>query len=252
MEDMEYIEKSEKPDDKIEDIAELAQIEDIEPGPVIARDEDKVSLSPKADEVFRGLWASLFYSGRTVGKSVLICSADRGEGASTVACGLALAGSTPAGGARVALVDLNLRNPALHRMLDVPLSPGIGEIVIGGRAAESAARRVNTSLDLYSIGELGSHRLEVLRSPRLREFLSVLRDGYDHVLVDVASVNAHPDAQVLAGLVRDVVLVAYTDRTPREAAAQAQKRLESGGGRLVGLVLNLRKYPIPRFLYRRV
>ncbi len=212
----------------------------------------KAFLSAQAEDIFRGLWASLFYSGRTVGKSVLLCAADRREGATTIACGLALAGSTPAGADRVALVDLNLREPDIHRMIGARQSPGVAEIIADGTAPESAAQRINSGLDVYAIGDGGQRRLEVLRSDRLAEFLATLCDGYDRVLVDVASVNHYPDAQILAGAVKDVVLVAHTDHTPREAVAQAKKRLEAGSGRLAGLVLNLRTYPIPRFLYKRV
>lgn len=204
------------------------------------------------EEVFRRLWASLFYSGRSVGKTVMVCSADEGEGASSMICGLALAGSTPAGAARVALVDFNLRDPAVHRLMAVGQAPGVSEILVDSLAAESAAQRVNTSLDVYAVGNAKGRLLDVLRSNTLETFLSTLAEGYDHVLVDAAPVNLYPDAQVLAGVVKDVVLVAHTDRTPREAVAQAKKRLEASGGRVVGLVLNMRTYPIPGFLYRRV
>jgi len=210
------------------------------------------SMHPRADETFRGLWASLFYSKRTSGRCVLICSADRGEGASTVAAALALAGSTPAGVARVALVDLNLRRPALHALLGMASSPGMAEVATGACPLESVVQSVSPGLDLYAAGNVSKRALDVLRSGQLPALLATLAQAYDHVLVDVASVNQFPDAQVLAGILKDVVLVAHTERTPREAVAQAKKRLEAGGGRVVGLVLNLRTFPIPRFLYRRV
>lgn len=210
------------------------------------------ALKPQAWEIFRELWASLFYSGRMKGKSSLICSADRREGASTIACGLALAGTVPSGEGRVALVDCNLRNPALHEMLNMQESPGVGEILLDGLAPRAAVQRVNDALDLYAIGYGRRRILDILRSGTLAGFLSALSKKYEQVLVDVAAVNHFPDAQVLAGVVENVVLVAHTEQTPREAVAQAKKRLEAGGGKVVGLVLNLRTYPIPRFLYRRV
>jgi Mrp family chromosome partitioning ATPase len=137
-------------------------------------------------------------------------------------------------------------------MLNLEQSPGIGEIIVDGLAPESAAQRLNASLDVYTAGKIDDRALEILRSNALGNFLNILSDGYDHVLVDVAPVNHFPDAQVLVGMLKDVVLVAHTDRTPREAVAQAKKRLESGGGKIAGLVLNLRTYPIPKFLYKRV
>jgi capsular exopolysaccharide synthesis family protein len=211
-----------------------------------------VNLAPKAEEVFRGLWASLYYSGRGVGKSIMVCSADCGEGASTVACGLALAGSAPNGTDRVALVDFNLRKPSLHRLLRANQSPGVCQVLSGQLAPESAAQRVNVVLDFYAAGEPAQRGAELLRGPAISDFLATLADGYDHVLVDAPAVNRFPDAGVLAGIVKDVVLVAHAERTPREAVAAAKKHLESAGARLVGVVLNQRTYPIPSFLYRRV
>jgi Mrp family chromosome partitioning ATPase len=210
------------------------------------------TLEGAAEEIFRGMWASLFYSGRVTGKGVVICSASRQEGASTIATGLALAGSSPTGIARMALVDFNLRDPAIHDLLGLKGAPGVAEVIAEGLGPEVAAQKVAPALDFYAAGNVGDRILNVLRSEGLSRFLSVLSQGYDHVLIDAPAANHYPDAQVLAGVVKNVVLVAHTERTPREAVAQARKRLEAFGGKVVGLVLNLRSYPIPRFLYGRV
>ena len=210
------------------------------------------SLKPRAAEAFRQLWASLFYSGRMTGKSVLVCSAGRHEGASTIASGLALAGGEPGGVARVALVDLNFRNPSLHGLLGLAQSPGIGEILLNGTSIEEAAKTVNENLDVYTVGNVESRVLGILKNDKLAKFVSQLENTYDNIVIDVAAVNHFPDAQVLAGVVKNTVLVAHTEQTPREVVAEAKKRIEASGGALVGLVLNLRSYPIPRFLYRRV
>jgi len=212
----------------------------------------KARLKHKAEDVFRGLWASLFLSGPSAGKSVLICSADRKEGASTMACGLALAGSEPAGIARVALVDMNVRQPKLAHMLRCNSGPGVGDVVLKGHPAEEAAQAVNAGLDLYTAGDVGDRVLELLKSDALGRFLHTIAEQYDHVVVDCAAANQYADAQVLAGRVGSVMLVARSNATPREAVALAKKRIESGGGKVAGVVLNMRKYPVPKFLYKRV
>jgi Mrp family chromosome partitioning ATPase len=150
------------------------------------------------------------------------------------------------------LVDFNLRKPSLHRLLRANQSPGVCQVLSGQLAPESAAQRVNVVLDFYAAGEPAQRGAELLRGPAISDFLATLADGYDHVLVDAPAVNRFPDAGVLAGIVKDVVLVAHAERTPREAVAAAKKHLESAGARLVGVVLNQRTYPIPSFLYRRV
>jgi capsular exopolysaccharide synthesis family protein len=220
---------------------------------VVSNDQPtRATLKSKSAEIFSSLWASLFYSGRVTGKNVLFCSSDRQEGATTIAAALAVAGSTPSGAARVALVDFNLRNPMIHKLLRLKPAPGISEIITDSLDPASVAQRVSSGLDVYVAGEAAERSLELLRSPTVGDFLQALQEGYDHVLVDVAAANHFPDAQVLAGKVREVVLVLRTEQTPREAVAQAKKRLEAGGGKLVGLVMNLRTYPIPQFLYKRV
>jgi capsular exopolysaccharide synthesis family protein len=212
----------------------------------------KAHLDGKSEEIFRGMWASLFYSGRTTGKTVLISSAARKEGTSTVACGLALSGSGPAGGARVALVDFNLRNPALHKILGLAQSPGVADVLVKGQDIESAAKAVNDNLDVYTVGDIGKQSLGLLRSEVVEKFFAQLAEKYDYVLVDSAATNHFPDSQVLAGVLKEVVLVVHSDLTPREAVSQAKKRILSGGGKLAGLVMNMRTYPIPKFLYNRV
>ena len=137
-------------------------------------------------------------------------------------------------------------------MLNLPAGPGIGQVIADSLALKSACRSVNASLDVYPAGQVAHRALEVLRSDALSQCFHTLEANYDYVLIDTAPVNLFPDAQVLAGVVKDVVLVAHTDQTPREAVAQAKKRLEAGGGKLAGVVLNLRTYPIPKFLYQRI
>ncbi|MCE5327562.1 MAG: CpsD/CapB family tyrosine-protein kinase [Planctomycetaceae bacterium] len=212
----------------------------------------RVALKGDAQEIFHSLWASLFFSGRSVGKSVMVCSIGQQEGATTVASALALAGSVPAGNERVALVDLNFRSPALHEVMGLEQNLGVSEMVLDGVAPEIAAQSVTPGLDVFAAGGGSQRFLEILRSDALRGVLASLAAKYDRVVVDVPAANAYPDAQMVAAIVKDVVLVVRADQTPREAVAMAKKRIEGAGGRVAGVILNMRMYPIPKFLYNRV
>jgi len=210
----------------------------------------RASLSAPARDAFGGLWASLFFAGRPHGKTLMLC-APGGEGASTVSAGLALAGSDAVGSGRIALIDLNVRSPALQRIFRLEQGPGIGEIIVDGADWSSAARRVNPALDVFTAGAVSGRTLDLLGGDKIEEFLRAVSERYDHVLLDVAAANHFPDAQVLAGVAGEAVLVVRAGQTPREAVGAAKRRIEAGGGSVIGLVLNLRTYPIPRFLYRR-
>ena len=86
----------------------------------------------------------------------------------------------------------------------------------------------------------------------VRSFFQELSEHYENVIVDSAPINRYPDAQVLAGIIGQAALVVRANHTSREAVAQARKNLEAGGGKVVGVILNKRTYPIPGFLYRRL
>ncbi|MBN1555193.1 MAG: CpsD/CapB family tyrosine-protein kinase [Phycisphaerae bacterium] len=221
-------------------------------GPVISSATRGAKLAPRSSDMFHGMWASIFYSGRTTGKMVLVTSAARREGVSTIACGLGLTDSDVEGSPRVALVDFNLRNPAIHRMLGLREGPGLVEALADGLSPAEGAQKVNRNLDVFTVGAIGSRSLEVLRSDAVETFFAQLDEIYDYILVDSAAANHYPDAQVLGGVLKDVVIVVHSDFTPREAVAQAKKRIEAGGGRVAGIVLNMRTFPIPNFLYRIV
>ncbi|MBN1942308.1 MAG: CpsD/CapB family tyrosine-protein kinase [Phycisphaerae bacterium] len=220
--------------------------------PVLAASPRGARLPGRASDLFHGMWASIFYSGRTSGKTVLLTSAARREGVSTIACGLGLTDSDVEGSPRVALVDFNLRNPSIHTILGLREGPGLVEALADGLSPAEGAQKVNRNLDVFTVGAIGSRSLEVLRSDAVEKFFAQLDEIYDYVLVDSAAANHYPDAQVLGGVLKDVVLVVHSDLTPREAVAQAKKRIEAGGGRVVGIVLNMRTFPIPNFLYRIV
>ena len=220
------------------------------------------SLSVRADERFRSLWASLFYTPQPAPRIVMICSPNYDEGASTVAVATALAGgegtltnsanAADTSPGRVALVDFNLRSSAVDKKLKLPAGPGLSDILAGGIELSDTLRRVGPGLlDVVTAGTQGGQLLELLRVDRIRGLFKELMDRYEQVVIDAAPVNPYPDAQVLAELVDGIVLVAHCQHTSREALLLARKRLEAGRGKILGVVLNMRTYPIPRFVYQR-
>ena len=95
-------------------------------------------LAPKAENVFRGLWASVFYAPPNPPKSVLVCSTNPKEGATAVACGLALAGVGRSEGVSVALVDLNLRSPGVDKRLGLSNGAGASDVLTGAAGLDEA------------------------------------------------------------------------------------------------------------------
>lgn len=88
-------------------------------------------------------------------------------------------------------------------------------------------------------------------SPQLLQAgIKALRRNFDHILLDCPALQTSTDALILASLVDGVVLVAEAEETTKEQVTWAMSAIEKAGGKVIGFVLNKRRYPIPSFVYR--
>ncbi len=235
--------------------------EDIALGVASAREKQaevdqpaSVSIEPRAAESLAQLWGSLFLSPeRTAPKSIVVASAEPGEGTTQIAAALALTGSLSEHGLRIALVDFNVGRPAVAGLLGLAPSPGVAEVIAGQATLESAIVQATApGLDILPAGQADHNSLPLLRSERVGEVIRTLTENHDHVIIDTPAVNRHATAQALVGFTDGVLLVVKAGVTRRESVAETKKRIEHAQGKVIGVVLNQREFPIPGFLYRRL
>jgi capsular exopolysaccharide synthesis family protein len=212
-------------------------------------------VNPKSQDDLGQLWGNVFFSADSPApKAVVVTSARRRDGATQIASALSLLGAAANRELNIALVDFNLRHPAVAEVMGLPVEPGLTDVLDGRASLETAMRSVSLAgggrLHVLTSGSLADQPLGLIKSRQVQSLISQLIDRFDHVILDVASANQYPDAQVLGSLVDGVLLVVKSGATPRETVAEAKKRLDLAGVRCLGLVLNQRMDPIPALLYR--
>lgn len=211
----------------------------------------KASVRLAAQPAFDGIWSAVFAESNPSVRRVLFTAAGRREGVSTLVAGAALTGARIQTTRPVSLLDLNLRYPQLASLFGAPTGPGLADVLADRATLEQVACPVaGSTLVLYPGGGADA-ALPLKAGARLGALMPTLSRADGYVLCDCAAVNLYPDAQILAPLFDGVVLVAEAGATRRESLAEAKRRIELGGGRVIGVVLNKRRYPVPRFLYRR-
>jgi Mrp family chromosome partitioning ATPase len=82
--------------------------------------------------------------------------------------------------------------------------------------------------------------------------VDALRVSFDNILIDCRSLKDSTDAAMLASLVDGVVIVVDAGDSRRDEIVNAQRTIETAGGKFLGFVLNQRRYPVPEWLYRRL
>ncbi|MCT1458270.1 polysaccharide biosynthesis tyrosine autokinase [Aestuariimicrobium sp. p3-SID1156] len=168
--------------------------------------------------------------------SIVVSSANPGEGKSTVASNIArlLALS----GQQVTVVDCDLRRPTQSTIFGVDPGIGLSQVLVGDVNLEDAVVETGVSgLRLLPAGRIPPNPSELLGSQRMVDLLEELRRT-QMVIIDAPPMLAVTDASVLSAVTDGVLLVAVGGRTEREHVRVCAEQLGMVGGALLGTVLN--------------
>jgi capsular exopolysaccharide synthesis family protein len=193
--------------------------------------------SPHA-EAYRVLRTNLLFS-RKEGdlRTITVVSGGAGEGKSTTIFNLATVFAQ--NGARVLLVDSDLRRPSLHKLLNVSNSLGLTNFLLKQNTIEEVIQTTGLpTLHFLPSGKLPSSSLGVLNSTQMREFIQQARERYDFVFFDSPPIMGVSDASVLASEVDIALLVIQYRKYPQVMTQRAKQMVEKVGGNLLGVVLN--------------
>jgi capsular exopolysaccharide synthesis family protein len=194
--------------------------------------------SPLA-ESFRALRTGVYVAGLTSPiRKLMITSGRPSEGKSFVAANLAV--SLAQTGARVILVDCDLRRPCQHHMFDLPLDPGFTNLVINpDLKVEDVLQPTEVeTLQVISCGIIPPNPAELIGSKRAAEVMDLIADQADLVIFDTPPAATVTDALVIAPRVDAVIQVVLSGATRIDVVRRCKILLERNGARLLGPVLN--------------
>jgi polysaccharide biosynthesis transport protein len=204
-------------------------------------------------EAFRSLRTSLvFTSGAGDGARVVaVTSSQPLEGKTTTACNVAAA--LALGGARVLLVDADMRRPGLHKAMGMQNGLGLSHLLVGqARVRDAVQRTSEPNLFVITAGVTPPNPSELLASERMRAFVRNLAAGpFDWVIIDTPPVLAVTDSVILAQMVSGVIFVFGAEMTRRVHAERALETLAPSHSRIIGAVLNRVDFEANKYYYSR-
>lgn len=190
-------------------------------------------------------------SGKAI-QTIMIAGAVNNEGCSTVAVNLA---ETMAknGSLNVCLIDANLRRPALHEAFQSENSFGLTDIILKGKTVAEVMKKTKfPNLSVILSGKNSAEPASIFEAHKMKEFILNLKESFDYIIFDSAPVNAYPDAQFLATRMDGVIFVVRAEKTRWEVVYKAKERVQISNARILGAVLNRKRYLIPKFLYENL
>jgi len=221
--------------------AEQALLEKRAPVPGGTRLRELLAASRPRDltvEALRSLRTSLQFSMMDAKNRVIVLTGSvPGVGKSflTANLGVLLAHS----GKRVLLIDGDMRRGALERYLGGSQENGFSELLSGQISLDEAIRASSVdNLSFISCGRRPPNPSELLMSPRLSQYLDVLSQRFDVLLIDTPPVLAVTDAAIIGAHAGSTFLVVRSGVHSEGEIADTLKRLRTAGVHVQGSIFN--------------
>lgn len=172
-------------------------------------------------------------------KKLIITSAIPNEGKSMVAINLVY--TLAESDAKVLLIDCDLRNPTLRRLLRFrsERSSGLTSLLSGTAKVEDCIFNLpKMRCDVLFAGTIPPNPVELLSSPQMKDLLELLSANYDYIICDTPPISVVTDAAVLSQFCDGVILVVRQKVSTRGQVWTAKRNLDAVQANVIGTILS--------------
>lgn len=201
------------------------------------------NISFAAAEAYKLLRTKLLFSFADENNCRIIgvSSAMTGEGKSLSSVNLAY--STSQLGKRVLLIDCDMRRSSLADKLPIKKSPGLSDYLAGQSHADNLIQLCGIKDDECAFHTIASGRtppnpIELLSSERMKKMLTLLRENYDYIILDLPPVGEVSDALAVAKITDGMLVVVRQNYCDRIALSSAIRQFEFVDSKILGVVFN--------------
>ncbi|WP_375470558.1 GumC family protein [uncultured Nostoc sp.] len=169
-------------------------------------------------------------------KSLMLTSALPGEGKTTLVLGLVASATRMH--RRVLVIDANLHNPSLHKILELSNDWGLSLLLVDETTThfQDYIQPIHPSIDILTAGPVPEDTVKLLSSRRMKELIELFEQTYDLVLIDAPPILGTVDARIVASLCNGIVMVERMGKVTRTELTQATEILSKLN--LIGIIAN--------------
>jgi protein-tyrosine kinase len=210
----------------------------------------KVNLAKNSREMST-VQGNIIGANRNV-KTIYVTSCFNSEGKTTTSLSVAHALSAD-GTKRVLLVDGNQRSPMIHKLYGTQISPGLMDLIDSNTDFELLFKQTeHKNLFILPFGSISPDGQNRLTEDMLKHRLGAISEKFDFTIFDGNSVLGTSDTLIIAHIFDGVLIVVECEKTKWEVVQMVSERIGATGGTVLGIVLNKRKYYIPKILYGKI
>lgn len=192
-------------------------------------------------EAYRHLRTSILLSSAGgAPKTLLITSSQPSEGKTTTAVNTALILEQT--GAKVLVVDADMRRPRLHSIFDLDNQNGLSTI-LASKMGESEMlnlidKHEESGVYVLTSGRIPPNPAELIGSEKMERLMTFLKGQFTHIILDSPPIASFTDSVLISSLVDGVLLVVHGDHASRTIVRRSRQVLQAVGAKIFGVVLN--------------
>lgn len=167
-----------------------------------------------------------------------VTSAMAHEGKSTTSINLAYDLMTA--GQKVLLIDADMRLSNFEKILGVPKSPGLSNLLVG---REESVKCIQASAQLDGLrlivcGDIPPNPSELLSSVRMETLIESLRTVFDYIIIDLPPITAVSDALIVSKITDGMIIVVRQDYADKRLMDDTVRQLQFNEANIIGFVMN--------------
>lgn len=187
-------------------------------------------------EAYNTARTNIMFSVAPTNKRIIaVTSSNPSEGKSTTCSNLAI--SFANSGAKVLLVECDLRKPTMAKNFGVTVKNGLSSVLCGFCSVNQAmVKDVMNNLDIITAGDIPPNPSELLGSEAMKVFINASAEDYDYVFLDTPPVNVVTDSQLMNDLIAGIVFIVRENSTKHPEIGEALEKIKLANGKTLGFV----------------
>jgi capsular exopolysaccharide synthesis family protein len=170
-------------------------------------------------------------------RTILVTSSQPSEGKTTTTVNTAICLAQL--GARVLVIDADMRRPRIHRTFHIKSRYGLSTYLSNEVDPKVLIQPTSIpNLFVMPSGIIPPSAGDLLASDKMPKLLGILATQFDHIIIDSPPVINVADPVILARHCDGVIIVIRSNRCSRDVARHARTELANAGAKILGVVLN--------------
>lgn len=153
---------------------------------------------------------------------------------------------------KMLIIDANLRAPSMGRLFNIGEESGLADFLDGKADLKEVTKKLGGNLSVIASGSTDLNPIILMESPKMKELLIAARKEYELVIISAPHMSGQKDTAILSAFVDGTVLVIDEGKARRQVVKSVTMNMNGKLEKTIGVILNERTSPIPKFIYESI